>query len=168
MFQQEVPTTVALFQGAGDFKAVIPEVLWTTFLGKPISLDDFANIFHTRNDHQLTMSLAVLLTSLMHEMKALKPKLYKRQFFIDWLESCKDRAPKDGCLAAREQTVDLIILTGCIWLENILQSLQTFDFIFFLHRHKGNWHSMWNLMVLFFLSCDFSQGKLENERNRVW
>jgi hypothetical protein len=40
-FQQDVPKKVASLQGAADFKAVVQEVLWTSFHANPITLDCF-------------------------------------------------------------------------------------------------------------------------------
>jgi hypothetical protein len=83
-------------------------------------------------------------------MTGLKPKLYKRQFFIDWMQSSKATHPVNCCLLAREKTVDLIISTGCSWLQTILDSFLAFDFIVFLDLHNGNWQAIWNSMVLFY------------------
>jgi hypothetical protein len=150
VFQQEVPRKVAALQGSGDFKAVVQDVLWTSFLVNPITLDEFASISVSRNDHLLKIRLAILLTYSKCEMTSLKSKLLKRQFFVDWIASSQVDAPEKVCQAARERTVNLIISTGSLWLEKLLESFLNFNFMSFLDRHDGNWSSIWNSMVLFF------------------
>lgn len=150
VFQQEAPRKVAALQGSGDFKAVVQDVLWTSFLVNPISLDEFAAISVIRNDHRLKIRLAILLTYSKCEMSSLKSKIRKRHFFVDWMKSNKADAPEKGCQAARERTVNHIISTGSLWLEKLLESLLNFNFMEFLDRHDGNWSSIWNSMVLFF------------------